>query len=97
MRKIKIMADYQCFPLWEASPGVIGNIDPDGLPISHELEINLLEWANKYDLTLDEDYPPNSCFETPAEKIAFNDQGARLAKQLQEELGNQFEIKIHLW
>nr|WP_199041925.1 hypothetical protein [Dyella sp. ASV24] len=96
MRIIKVMADYQCFPLWEASPGVVGNIDPEDLPISLKLKSELLEWASKYDQTLDDDYPPDSGFETPAEEEAFKEQGRQLAKKLKHDLGNQFEVKINL-
>jgi hypothetical protein len=58
MRTIKVMADYQCFPLWEASPGEVGNIDPDDLPISHILKERLAAWARAFDATLSMDYPP---------------------------------------
>jgi len=43
VRIIKLMADYQCFPLWEASPGKVGNVDPNTLPISEGLKLN---WKN---------------------------------------------------
>lgn len=52
MRVIKLMADYQCFPLWEASPGAVGNIDPKDLPISLSLQRELMVWAEKFDATL---------------------------------------------
>ncbi|MHC5729637.1 MAG: hypothetical protein ACYTXY_37035 [Nostoc sp.] len=32
--KIKLMADYGCYPLWWVSSDKIGNIDPETLPLS---------------------------------------------------------------
>lgn len=34
MRNIKLMADYQCHPLWNMSPDEYGDIAPCELPIS---------------------------------------------------------------
>ncbi len=34
MKRIKLMADYDCYPLWLDSDDEVGNIDPDVLPIS---------------------------------------------------------------
>ena len=46
--KIKLMADYQCFPLWDASQEGGGrNIDPDELPISLSLKARLNLWRVK--------------------------------------------------
>jgi hypothetical protein len=92
MRKIKVMADYQCFPLWEASAGVAGNIDPDSLPISDLLKHDLLEWADRFDATLDLDDPVNSRFKNEAEERDFRDEGEHLAKRLQDELGDEYEV-----
>lgn len=41
MKTIKLMADYDCFPLWKSSPGEVGNIDPEDLPISYDLKAYL--------------------------------------------------------
>jgi hypothetical protein len=45
MKNIKLMADYQCHPLWNMSPGEYGDINPDDLPISQELKDQLNAWA----------------------------------------------------
>ncbi len=46
-KKIKLMADYQCYPLWDMEE--IGNIDPNKLPISIVLKRQLNTWAECYD------------------------------------------------
>jgi hypothetical protein len=94
MRVIKLMADYQCFPLWEASPGKVGNIDPSSLPISEELGGDLLKWADLYDATLNTDDPIRSGFKTAAERLEFAKIGTRLCQRLREELGPEFQVVI---
>lgn len=96
MRAIKLMADYQCFPLWEASPGEVGNIDPNELPISQDLKARLSNWARQYDETLNMDYPPDSGFESAGAEAEFKQEGLRLAEQLRVELGPEYEIRTHL-
>ena len=63
MKKIKLMPDYGCFPIWGMDDDNFGNIDPYSLPISKSLAEELLGWANKYDKTLNIDEPINSGFE----------------------------------
>ncbi|MFM6024757.1 MAG: hypothetical protein ACKPER_17825 [Dolichospermum sp.] len=36
--KIKLMADYGCYPLWWASYDKAGDIDPQTLPLNKENE-----------------------------------------------------------
>lgn len=96
MRAIKVMADYQCFPLWEASPGEVGNIDPESLPISQGLKARLHAWARAFDATLNMDYPPDSGFESDEAEAEFKREGYHLAEQLKRELGPEFTITVHV-
>lgn len=96
MRTLKLMADYQCYPLWEASRGKVGNIDLNSLPISESLRKQLLDWADVYDGTLNLDDPAISGFENVDTVEAFKAQGMRLADQLREELGPDFVILVNL-
>lgn len=91
MKRIKLMADYECFPLWETSPGT-GNIDPDTLPISQNLKNDLNAWAKSYDETLNHSDPLNSGFNTENDEKAFHDKACELSNKLQEELGEDFLI-----
>lgn len=95
MRKIKLMADYGCFPLWDVSDGV-GNINPNDLPLSPELKDLLMDWAKVFDQTLNEDYPPDSGFESQADELEFKQRAAQLAWKLREELGPEFEVLIRV-
>lgn len=92
MRILKMMADYQCFPLWEASDTAVGNVDPASLPISQELIGQLNSWAAEFDRSLNLDDPVHSGFSTVTEERAFLDQGRRLSMRLNEELGKGYSV-----
>ena len=92
MRKIRLMADYECWPLWGAISGKYGDINPDDLPISSTLRISLIQWAADYDATLVRDDPKRSGFATPEAKTAFSDIGLRLRNELAAELGSAFQV-----
>ena len=92
IRKIKVMADYQCWPLWEASPGKFGDIDPASLPISDSLRAELLEWKKRFDSILNLDDPASSRFPDAAAEQEFKRMGAALAERLQQELGAGYEV-----
>ena len=89
-KRIKLMADYGCFPLWTVSPS--GNLDPEALPITGTTLEALRSWARRYEDTLDLDDPMASGFSTPEEEQAFQAEGARLGVLLAEELGSDYEV-----
>lgn len=86
------MVEYECFPIWEASPNKFGNIDPRSLPISANLANELLLWAAQYEKTLDQEYPPWSGFATQSEADAFERKGYDLLASLKQELGSDYEV-----
>ncbi|WP_118988300.1 hypothetical protein [Photorhabdus sp. CRCIA-P01] len=92
MKRIKLMVDYDCYPLWIDSDGEVGNIDPDVLPISDFLKEELNNWSKQYDETLNLDDPLSSRFSTPEEEIVFKEKGQYLREKLQTELGNNYEV-----
>ena len=96
MRIIKLMPDYGCFPLWEASPDAVGNIDPNTLPISASLVSELDNWAAQYDATLDQENPLQSGFASIEEEHRFAEVGRGLCTKIQKELGRDFEVSLKL-
>ncbi len=95
MKIIKVMADYYSFPLWNNSLGEVGNIDPESLPLSEELKDRLNNWSDKYDSILNNKDPASSDFETKEDELNFIQEGRELAKCLQKELGDAYEITYH--
>ncbi|MGY6770191.1 hypothetical protein [Komagataeibacter sp. NFXK3] len=97
MKHIKVMADYACYPLWHAGPRAgDGDFDPATLPISDDLKKALDAWQRAFDAILDWDDPggPDTGFETPDARDAFDQQGIELAARLQRELGTQYQVSI---
>lgn len=95
MKMIKLMADYYSFPLWENSPGEVGNIDPESLPLSSELKSRLDSWSEKYDSILNDEDPTSSGFETRDDELNFIKEGSELAKSLQIELGETYQVTYY--
>jgi hypothetical protein len=88
---IKLMADYQCFPLWAAG-GEVGNVDPATLPISEATRTRLADWAAAFDRTLKDENPRESGFEDPAEAAAFEKEGSELWRALLRELSPEYTV-----
>ena len=96
MKCIKLMADYQCYPIWNMSLGEYGDMAPCELPISKELQERLLKWAAIYDETLDVDYPPSSGFKNEVLEREFKSEGERLVRSLRDELGPEYSVSLRL-
>ena len=90
-RPIRLMPDYQCFPIWEPG-GAPYNVDPATLPITPELAEDLLTWADDFDRTLNTDNPISSGFPTEAAEADFRARGELLAARLASELGDGFQV-----
>ncbi len=92
IKKIKLMADYGCYPLWWTNSGQVGDIDPVSLNLSDETIKRLEKWADTYDLKLNNDDPSSSGFSTAEAKKAFEEEGIRLWELLQKELAPNYEV-----
>ncbi|MEM7537877.1 MAG: hypothetical protein AAF639_37250 [Chloroflexota bacterium] len=49
---IKLIADYDCWPLWWSGDDKIGNINPNTLPLSGEAIERLTAWSETFDAQL---------------------------------------------
>ena len=91
-RKITLMTDYGCDPLWWEEPDMVGDIAPENLPLSKDTIARLHQWANQYNARLDWDDPSNSPISTPEEMAQFETEGINLWQQLQKELAPDYEV-----
>lgn len=89
---LKLMADYECSPLWEQTETGTNNVNPEVLPISQGLRDALNAWAQRYDDTLDRDDPRRSGFPNLEAEVAFNADGQALLDRLKAELGQQYTL-----
>src|SRR5690554_3321219 len=80
--------------LWEASPGKVGNVDPNTLPISEGLKLKLEKWADMYDATLNYDDQVKSGFINPEDEARFKMEGEAIGKKLKDELGSGYTIIV---
>lgn len=92
MKKLKFMADYQCHPIWDLSPGHYGDVDPNSLPLSEKLKLRITEWARSYDETLNWNNPIESGFKSLEAESDFKKEGLSIFSCLQDELGDGFFI-----
>jgi len=90
MQRIKLMADFDCYPLWDMDDG--GDIDPTDLPLSEGTIERLFNWQNIYDGIIDWDDPASAGFASEKEKMVFEREGISLWKKIQKELGDEYEI-----
>lgn len=88
--RIKLMTDYNYYPLWDMDD--VGDIDPTELPLSEATIERLLNWQKIYDGTIDWDDPASAGFASEQEKRVFEREGVNLWQQLQQELGDEYEI-----
>lgn len=96
LRVLKLMADYQCAPLWDCGADAVGNVEPSSLPLSASLIEALTGWAARYDATLNWANPIESGFSSSAEEAAHRAEAHHLAARLRSELGPGFEIVVQL-
>jgi hypothetical protein len=91
-KKIKLMLDYGCYPLWWYDSEQVGNIDPKSLPLSSEMIQHLTELAEKNDATLNWDDPSESEELTEAEIRKLDKELSLLKIKLQKELYPDYEV-----
>jgi hypothetical protein len=84
-RRIKVMTDYSCYPLWAMDEELIGPFSPQHLGVSMELENDLWAWAGEFDLSFDIDDPAKSRWSDERYKQHL-EEGLTLARRIKSEL-----------
>lgn len=87
---IKLMPDYDCWPLWGVSD--VGNIDPHTLPLSPEIIERLIRWADMFDSTLNRDDPASSFWPSEYAYEVFKEEGYQLWLALRQELASIYTV-----
>jgi hypothetical protein len=91
-KKIRLMADYGCDPLWGEEPDEIGDLDPTTLPISQETLKRLEKWVHTYEAILNWEDPASSGFPSVEAREDFDKEGISLWLQLRKELSPDYEV-----
>ena len=84
--ELVVAADVDAGPLWTRD----GNIQIEDLPLSPRLTAELCRWADDFDATTPRGPRMKSGGFVPSDWL---ERGRRLAKQLQTELGDTFEVQ----
>ena len=87
-QELRLMAEYSAWPLWRDG----GDVDPATLPISSDLRDRLRGWSQRYDAILNRHDPASSGFPSPEAELAWEEQGRRLWRDLQDELGAEYVV-----
>jgi len=92
--QIKIMADYECSPLWwDGESKNLGNIRPEELGLSKQVCADLWSWAAVFDATLNHDDPRISGFSSEIREREFHECGKELTKRVGTELGPKHRVR----
>lgn len=83
-KSVKVMADYDCHPLWLSHNGFESNVSAAELGLSPELTRDLNEWAQAFDSALNRDDPATSLW-SDEEHGAHMRLGRPLAERLARE------------
>ncbi len=92
MKEIKLMADYDCYPLWKTWRREYDNVAPETLGLSESLIQDLILWADKYDSTLNRQNPVESGFKSCQDEQDFEQEGMRLFNCLKSQLEGEYLV-----
>jgi hypothetical protein len=96
MKKIKIMPEYGCSPLWlYDEKNSVKNLDISELAVSQSLKNDILLWANTYESTFDEAYPPDSGFSNNSDEKAFESAGVLIWEKMLKEPSLYYAVSYY--
>jgi hypothetical protein len=90
---VRVMAEYECWPVWLLHPTATKNITPEKLGISQKLSHDLLDWSDVHNSTYKPDDPLRSGFADSGEEREFNERGLALARRLAAELRFRRQVR----
>ena len=91
---IKLLADYQCWPLWHHEGKVVGDIDPRETGVSDALVGDLERWVEVFESHMDLKDPASTRW--TKEEAQFDSEGRKLCCRLAEELSDRYTIFYHV-
>ena len=96
MQVLWLKPEIQCFPLWSQEEPFDRNTNPASLAISAALIAALDDWRRRWDDTYDMNDPRDPGFASCTDEVYFHQDGEQLAVLLQEELGPDWEVRLHI-
>ena len=96
MKKIIIMSEYNCYPLWEKKEDGLSNFEAYELNIPKDLAKKIEDWGDIFEATYVSDDPSISGFSGNEQRQAFIDLGKDLSRELHLALGQGFEVEYRI-
>ncbi|MES9962699.1 MAG: hypothetical protein ABW116_04115 [Candidatus Sedimenticola sp. 20ELBAFRAG] len=93
MINLRLAKEYMAGPIFCFDPESMGHVDLVDLPISDELRLAISTWDDEYQGTFNDEYPPDSGFDSPEVDQDHIERGAILAERLQSELGSEYKVE----
>jgi hypothetical protein len=91
-QSIKLMADYDCDPLWALDDGLFGCFLPEEIGLSSDLCRDLNAWSDAFTASLDRDDPSNDLW-TKEQRSQHQAQERPLALRV---AGERRDLKVHI-
>lgn len=94
---LKIMPEYECSSLWISNDGhFFLHLEIFDAPFDNQLKHFIKDWAQRFDATLNQEYPPDSGFSDMLEQDAFEEDGIKIWLEI---LNNYTHIynNVHYW
>lgn len=93
MKYLKISPEYECSPLWVSIDDgkTYKNIEITNTPFEDLLKIKILDWAKDFETTLNQNYPPDSGFESLKREEDFEDNGICIWKDITRNYSDIFK------
>jgi len=82
MQQFRVMAEYECHPIWRDDADGVSNIAPDDLALPGGLASRLNQWAMTFEETFAVSDPPHSGFADAVSRDQFYERGLALAREL---------------
>jgi hypothetical protein len=96
-KELKLMPDYDCYPLWVRDDAGLENIDPNSLNIPASLKQSLEIWKKEYDSTYVRNNPIESGFKSMSDEKKYYEEGKKLYYELLKELGHAYKVYYLTW
>ena len=93
MITIRLAKEYLASPIFCPDVDTMGHVEVEDLPISKSLIKAINDWNAEYQSTYNDDYPPDSGFNTLEEDADHVSRGAVLAERLRAELGDSYFVQ----
>jgi hypothetical protein len=93
MINLRLANEYLAGPVFCPDLDQMGHVDIEDLPVSRSLSDKIRMWDDEYQSTFNDEYPPDSGFCSPQEKVRHVNEGCLLAQEMQAELGDSYKIE----